>query len=61
MLEQGTRVGENDSPRVVEPLVELDRPSSGLSLKIGGDASKTKGWHGVNWDYQVSYRLYYKD
>jgi hypothetical protein len=41
--------------------MELDRPSSGLSLKVRGNASKTEGWHGVNWDYRFSYRLGYKE
>jgi len=39
-------MGEEDSPRVTDPFVELDWAGSGLSLEIRGDASKTQVRHG---------------
>lgn len=37
-----SRMREEDAPRIAKPLMKLDRTLSSLSLKVGGDASKTK-------------------
>jgi hypothetical protein len=37
-----SRVREENAPGVAEPFVELDRTFGGLSLEVGGNASKTK-------------------
>lgn len=35
-------MGEENTPRVTNPLVELDGTLSGLSLEVGGDGTKTE-------------------
>jgi hypothetical protein len=35
-------VGEENTPGVTNPLVELDGTLSGLSLEVGGDGTKTE-------------------
>jgi hypothetical protein len=37
---------EDDRPRIVEPLVELDGAGRRLGLKVGCNASKAEGGHG---------------
>jgi hypothetical protein len=40
------RVGEKNSPRVADPLVERLHPTCcGLSFEIGGDRTEAERWH----------------
>jgi len=41
-----TRVGEQDSPGVADPVMELDRTCGGLSFKVWCNTTETKGRHG---------------
>jgi len=36
-------VGEEDGPRISNPLVELDVTSRSIGLKVGGDVTEAKG------------------
>jgi hypothetical protein len=38
-------VGEEDSPAIADPFVELDRTLGRLGLEIGGDRTEAEGWH----------------
>ena len=39
------RVREENSPRVADPLVELNRSLCGLSFEIGSDRTEAERWH----------------
>ena len=38
-------MGEENSPRVADPVVELNRTLCSLSFEIGGDGTEAEGWH----------------
>lgn len=39
------RVGEENGPRVANPLVKPDRTGCGLGFEIGGDRTEAERWH----------------